>query len=236
MSLPSNQEMDDFIIDLVSIRQIPIIIYADSSIYNGIICNETLSVDLTAEDLKSAITNCRNRYINQQKIIDLLINQRKSKQKISLLEKRWDDFIYKNTAPIYQHDVNGKLLKPNDAMWKMFDYDPNDPNKPQNIDDFIIHDQYDYKLDRIKRIISDGELNQPGSYNLRKKDGSIITVETRSIVLENDKPLRRRWMRRGPQPAHSDWHIYADCATGEGAEDACRYCMLCHMWSCIYAT
>jgi PAS domain S-box-containing protein len=186
MSLSSNQEMDDFIIDLVSIRQIPIIIYADSSIYNGIICNEILSLDLTAEDLKSAITNCRNRYINQQKIIGLLINQRKFKQKISLLEKRWDDFIYKNTAPIYQHDVNGKLLKPNDAMWKMFDYDPNDPEKPKNIDDFIIHEQYDYKLERIKKIINDGELNQPGLYNLRKKDGSIITVETRSIVLEND--------------------------------------------------
>ncbi len=185
--LPTNQAMDDLILDLLSIRQIPVIIYADSSLCNGIICNEILPIDFTAENLKSAIAHVRDKYINQQKIADLLTEQVKIKKKTSLLEKRWDDFVYKNTAAIYQHDMKGNLLKVNDAAWKIFDYDPNDSDKPHNINEFILPEQHEYNSERINTLTQDGKVEQPGRYRLRKKDGSIIIAETRTTVLKNDK-------------------------------------------------
>jgi PAS domain S-box-containing protein len=89
---------------------------------------------------------------------------------------------------IYLHDLNGNFLDANDAALKLLGYERADiPNL--NFADMIGEDQLPKALEILEEIKRSGHEQKPVEYELERKDGRRIWIETGgSLIYRSGKP------------------------------------------------
>ncbi len=121
--------------------------------------------------------------------IEMALYRHKLRNMLKESEERYKALYDRSLSYIYVHDFNGKFIDANDATLKALGYKRKEI-LPLNFASLIDKSQLPKAVKSLEEIIRTGRQKKPDEYELRRKDGSTIWVETEgSLIYKDGKPF-----------------------------------------------
>jgi two-component system, cell cycle sensor histidine kinase and response regulator CckA len=125
----------------------------------------------------------------ERKIRELEEEIRSIRDSAHVTEERYHALFERSRDIIYTHDFQGKFIDVNDSVLDVLGYTKEEALK-LNFIDIITPEKLGNAMGTIRGILAKGYQERPNEYQVRRKDGSLIWVETKgSLIYREGKPF-----------------------------------------------
>lgn len=107
---------------------------------------------------------------------------KRSLAKLKAESEKYQAIYNNNSNCIYIHDLEGNFLDANDAALRLLGYNREDIST-MNISSLIKRDQLSVAYSIMEEIVKIGSQKQISEYNVMKKDGNTVWIETESSLI-----------------------------------------------------
>ncbi|HHS12393.1 MAG TPA: PAS domain S-box protein [bacterium] len=128
------------------------------------------------------------KIVGLQAITRDITDRKKAEEAMAEGEARYQAFFNRTLYGVYIHDFEGRFIDANQAALKMLGYTRKDLSG-LNFNDILHPEDVPTALRVIDELIQAGHQKKPTQYNIRRKDGTIICVETEgALIYRKGKP------------------------------------------------
>ncbi|MEA3437388.1 MAG: PAS domain S-box protein, partial [Thermodesulfobacteriota bacterium] len=142
-----------------------------------------------AYGLATSIKNELGNVIGYQSAVLDISEQKLAEEALTESEERYRALFDRSLELVYLCDFEGNFIDANDAALEAFGYTKKDI-KALNFLSLLDKDQLPRALETVEEILKTGSQKEIVAYNLRKRDGEYIYVETKGALIYRDgKPF-----------------------------------------------